>query len=163
MSTPVIQDKENIQSLAQGLEKVSLDVIDTHEPVLVSHWFKSGEDLDVHFIVRDDSILVKQHVCFYGQVVEWNEYEGIKTGFVQEIESKSEPSIQETIRFDMEVSKVSVDQVIEILKNTTNIESKWLAKMLYNFSGEVAPLPTEIKFWPKLVGLLKSLFTKAHK
>lgn len=140
---------ENIQNLARELEEVSLDVIDTQEPVLVSHWLRSGNELEVHYIVKAEKKIIKQQICIFGQVVEWNEYDGIKTGFVQEFESTAEAPVQEMIRYDATLNKVSLEQAIEVLTWADVIDKKWQQTMLANFLGKDYKIKNE-SFWHKI-------------
>ena len=84
MSDPMLKlDFYDLPSLAKSMKLASIDVIKTSNTDIESHWFKAKGPADLYFWKNKEKI-VKHQISIYNQVVEWNEFDGVKTGFINE-------------------------------------------------------------------------------
>lgn len=121
-------------TLGESLKEVATDIIRAGEADVVHRWFHSAKDADFFLWLDQNNNVIKQQITFYGQVVEWNIVEGVKTGLIVEDESRAPVKASDVIRFDGEAQKGPVDQALKLLKHMTalnDLERHVLAK---NFS-----------------------------
>ena len=78
------------EQMAQKLKEMSFDVIETESQNVYSRWYQSEDQLDVYLWFHEKENLIKQQVCFFGQLAEWNIVDGLKTGIVMEKEDPFE-------------------------------------------------------------------------
>lgn len=78
------------ESIAQNLKEMSFDMIETDTQNVYSRWYQSEDQLDVYLWFDEKENLIKQQVCFFGQLAEWNIIDGLKTGMVMEKEDPFE-------------------------------------------------------------------------
>ncbi len=78
----------NVKEIARNLREVAVDVIETEGTSIVSRWFHAADDVDLLIWTDDEKTIIKYQVSLFGQVVEWNMFDGVKTGVIIEIEEK---------------------------------------------------------------------------
>lgn len=143
----------NSRTIGKSLREVAVDLIKTETEEFVSRWYHSNRDADLYTWVDQRNNIVKQQISFFGQVVEWNCVEGIKTGVV--IESEMGPSTRtpaeirsgaatqqvmnpsESILFDTKPQKQSVECAVSIIQNLEGLEAEFLKQMVGNFVSPV--------------------------
>ena len=119
----------DLRALAKSLKLTSIDVIKTSNMDIESHWFQSLGPADLYFWKAEDRI-VKQQISFFDQVIEWNEFDGVKTGFVND---DPENETGDVICFDQFVNDQVVGQAIEFLSNTEHVEPKVLSELISHY------------------------------
>ena len=120
----------DLAGLAKSLQLTSIDVIKTSNMDIESHWFRSSGPADLYFWKTHNKI-VKHQISLYGQVVEWNEFDGVKTGFVQDDEENYGADI---VSFDKEINEAVVEQAIEFLSLVKIIDGKIRTQMIGHYS-----------------------------
>ncbi len=99
-----------------------MDYIETEDSNLKSRWFQSDWDADL-FIWTDvnktgektTQEVIKYQLSFFGQIVEWSIFDGVRTGGIIESEiSGEEPS--EIIEFDKVPQAPSIAQAQRLLR-----------------------------------------------
>ncbi|MCB0377208.1 MAG: hypothetical protein KDD33_01825 [Bdellovibrionales bacterium] len=109
----------DIESLARSLKLASIDVIQTANTNIESHWYRSAGPVDLYYW-QSHSKLVKVQINIYGQIVEWNEFDGVKTGYLKD---ESEEDIgRESVAFDKDANPFAVQQAIDFLGQVESIE-----------------------------------------
>lgn len=108
---------ESIKALAQNMNFVSFDVLQVEQYSVKSHWYRHEKGLDIYYFQKDDGRLVKLHIAFFGQVIEWNPLDGTRTGLLMEQELGSE--VIETVHFDSRTNTESLAQSLVILENAS--------------------------------------------
>lgn len=108
---------ESIKTLAQNMNFVSFDILQVEQYSVKSHWYRHEQGLDIYYFQKDDGRLVKLHIAFFGQVIEWNPLDGTRTGLLMEEEIGSE--VIETVHFDSRTNKESLAQSLVILENAS--------------------------------------------
>ena len=128
----------DLPTLAKSLKLTSIDVIKTTNLDIESHWFRSMGQADLYFWKAKDRI-VKQQISIYNQIVEWNEFDGVKTGYVNE----DAYGQGEVICFDEELNESVVQQAIEFLNNVDQIQPDTLNVLIshYKFYNRWRNLP----------------------
>lgn len=138
----------DIKTLAKSLKLASIDVIHTSRTDIESHWFRSVGPADLYFWKVKDRV-VKHQISIYNQIVEWNEYDGVKTGYIND-EEQNQTS---TIQFDKEVNPVVIQQALLFLSEIQSIDPQIIHefKEHYHFYSRW-PLHSFFKilkgFWP---------------
>ena len=89
----------NLETLASSLRLESIDVLETQRVDLESHWYRSEGPAELFFWVAKDR-MIKHQLNLFGQVVEWNEYDGVKTGYINEERMGHTFDIKSMIEFD---------------------------------------------------------------
>ena len=120
----------DLKTLAKNLKLTSIDVIKTTNMDIESHWFRSIGPADLYYWKAKDKI-VKHQVSLFNQVIEWNEYDGVKTGYVNDEAESSEKS--EVICFDQTVNINVVEQALEFLNNVSSIEDEVLNELISHY------------------------------
>ncbi len=138
----------DLKSLARSLKLSSIDVIKTSNLDIESHWFRSNGPADLYFWKAKDKI-VKHQISLFNQVVEWNEYDGVKTGYVND---DIEAGKAEVICFDQMVNTGVVEQAIEFLLKADQIDEKVVTELIshyqfYNKWQGLNPLPLIRRFF----------------
>lgn len=109
-----------IKTMAQQVKFVSFDMVQTAGTELTSRWYHF-ESIDLYFYETDDKKIVKIQVTVFGQVIDWNMFDGLRTGILLEEDMLSEgPS--GVIHYDRTVSMKTVSQALLVLENAFNIE-----------------------------------------
>ncbi len=128
------------QEIGKSLIEVGVDLIQSEGRCVLSRWFHSTQDVDL-FIWQDDrNNIIKQQISMFGQVVEWNIVEGLKTGMiVEESDSDSDQKVKgsELIRYDQSPQGSSLKVSIEVLQHVKGLSASDLQCLLHNFrTGE---------------------------
>lgn len=119
----------DLRSLAKSLKLASIDVIKTSKMDIESHWFKSSGPADLYFWKTKEKV-VKHQISLFNQVVEWNEYDGVKTGYVND---DIDAGKAEVICFDQEVNESVVEQAIEFLSQVEQVDEKVLKTLISHY------------------------------
>jgi hypothetical protein len=115
---PINLKHYDLKTLAKNLKLASIDVIKTTNTDIESHWFRSIGPADLYYW-KTKSKIIKHQISIYNQVIEWNIYEGVKTGFVNDELGQNEG---EVILFDEVVNEKVIEQAIEFLNQVKCIE-----------------------------------------
>jgi len=119
----------DLKTLAKTMKLSSIDVIKTANTDIESHWFRSIGPADLYYW-KTKTKIVKHQVSLFNQIIEWNEYDGVKTGFVTHEASVRQA---EVICFDEEVNVSVTKQAIELLENVGCIEAEILDKLISHY------------------------------
>ncbi len=119
----------DLPSLAKSLKLASIDVIKTRNMDIESHWFRSSGPADLYYWKAKDRI-VKHQISIFNQVVEWNEYDGVKTGYVND---DIDGGKAEVICFDQKVNETVVRQAILFLKDVRQVDEKVTLQLIANY------------------------------
>ncbi len=119
----------DLKALAKSLKLTSIDVIKTTSVDIESHWFRSNGPADLYFWKAKDKI-VKHQVSLFNQVVEWNEYDGVKTGYVND---EIDAGKAEVICFDQDVNDGVVEQAIEFLSKVDQLDQKVVEELISHY------------------------------
>lgn len=124
----------NPQEIGRSLKEVAVDIIQTESQNVVSRWFHSGQEADLFIWIDEKQNVIKQQVSFYGQIVEWNILEGVRTGFLLEEETK-EKGVKgsEIIQYDDAPQLRSLNQAIEVLRHVEALSDQDRNSLLDNF------------------------------
>lgn len=132
----------DVASLASTFEEVAFDVVQGETTEFLSRWYRaSNGEADLTIWWDGEERVVKQQLCVYGQVIEWNPIHGTRTGMVIEHESapgesvtdeKSE-STSEIIQFDTKIQKSTVAQAIKLLSAIRAVRGQDRELLIYNF------------------------------
>jgi hypothetical protein len=90
----------NAEEIGHSLKEVSPLLLKTTHPEITSRWFHSSQDADLFIWFDRNQGVIKQQISFFGQVVEWNIVEGLKTGLVIEEEIRGHARASEMVCFD---------------------------------------------------------------
>ncbi len=109
------------EQIGRSLREVAVDVIETEGSTILSRWFHSKHDVELFLWVDGDKNVIKHQVTFYGQVVEWNVFEGVKTGVVIEEEGPTgdDESVRETLQFDAQPESAAINRALLVLNNVS--------------------------------------------
>jgi hypothetical protein len=91
--------------------------------------------------------VIKQQMSFYGQVVEWNIVEGLKTGLVIEQESQDRRKSSEMVQFDARPQQGPIEQAVALLDHITalkDVEKRLLASNFRQAEGLSTTMPAEM-------------------
>lgn len=136
-----------LKSMAQKVRFVSFDVIQFQDKEMRSHWYKH-ESLDLYYFEKINHDLVKIHVNIFGQIVEWNAYDGVRTGVLIEEDRSGETF--EVLQYDARPNSNAIQQSLLVLENAFQIESKAREKMISCIQN-----PKTHSFWQKMKHLLR--------
>ena len=124
----------NAQDLGKSFRAVSVDFIKTESHDIVNHWYHSAKDADLFVWMDSESNIIKQQLSFYGQVIEWNVVEGLKTGCLLEndnLEGKQRGS--EIIKFDPLPQKSCLAQAVDLLHHIEVLKQNDRQLLIENF------------------------------
>lgn len=137
------------KTIGRSLKEVAVDLIQTHHEDIISRWYHSDFAADLFTWVDKGQNVIKQQLCFNGQVVEWNCLEGLKTGMIIEADLETNANTttreddqtpkSESIKFDVSPHVRSVDMALEIIGSLV-VEEDLRKQMLDNFCN-----PKDIK------------------
>ena len=127
----------NSKTIGKTLLEVAVDLIHTNHEDIVSRWYHSAHATDLFTWVDKGQNLIKQQLCFNGQVVEWNCLEGLRTGVIIEADleestgTRDDEKIQksESIKFDTVPHSRTVGMALEII-NHIPLEIELIRQML---------------------------------
>jgi len=118
---------ESIKTMAENIAFVSFDVIQFRDNEMRSHWYRYRE-IDLYYFQTLNGDLAKLHISIFGQVIEWNQLDGIRTGLL--IEEESEAGVSEIVQYDARTNRASVEQALEVLRHAVKIEAPQRAKLI---------------------------------
>ncbi|MCJ8277561.1 MAG: hypothetical protein HRT44_07430 [Bdellovibrionales bacterium] len=119
----------DMEVLAKSLKLESIDVIKTSSVDIESHWYRAAGPADLYFW-KSNSKIVKHQVSLFGQVVEWNEFDGVKTGYVQD---DDENYGSDVVCFDEEVNEVVIQQVVDFLSQVPAMDAEIVKNMISHY------------------------------
>ena len=126
----------NAEELGRSLKEVATDVIATsNDQKVISRWFHSSKDTDLFIWLDHQQNVIKQQLTFFGQVVEWNVIEGVKTGLIVEDETPPKVKATEIIQFDSSPQKAPIEQARELLNFITALNDDERLMLSTNFTG----------------------------
>ncbi len=130
MSQPQLKlEHYDLKYLAKSLKLASIDVIKTANMDIESHWFRSSGPADLYYWKAKNK-LVKHQVSLFNQVVEWNEYDGVKTGYVND---DIDAGKAEVICFDKVANPAVIEQVVEFLASVEQVDKKVVSELISNY------------------------------
>ncbi len=124
-SVPLLFDPEG---LGRSLREVAIDVIETEGATIFTRWFHSTNDVDLLIWSDEARNVIKHQVNFFGQVVEWSVFEGVKTGFIIEEDAAAgaggdgEGELSETIQFDPTPESNAIRQALMLLEHVPDLD-----------------------------------------
>lgn len=137
----------NPQELGESLKEVATDVIKAAGHNVVSRWFHSSKDADLFIWMDLQRNILKQQLSYYGQVVEWNAIEGVRTGHVvvEEKEAGERGSGSEFLHFDQKPQVASIDQALRLLDCISALKDEERKVLRENFQrlGASQTMPPE--------------------
>lgn len=113
---------EMIKNMAQKIDFVSFDMVKTSQMELRSHWYHY-DHVDLYYFEKQCGEIVKIHISVFGQVIDWNIYDGVQTGLLIE-EEVCDQSTQELVQYDARPNPSTLAQGFLILENAFNIEAR---------------------------------------
>ena len=127
----------DLEVLAKSLKLASMDIINTKKTDIESHWYRSNGPVDL-FYWKDKKRIVKHQINIFGQVVEWNIFDGLKTGYVREEEFDGESDSQEVVQFDNNPNPHVLEKATEFINLATKIDADVRQEMVghYNSYGK---------------------------
>lgn len=135
----------NPEDLGKSLREVSTDVVKTSRRDVISRWFHSAKDADLFIWMDLQHNVIKQQLSFYGQVIEWNVIEGVKTGHVVVEEHQGRDQGSEFLNFDDVPQRRAIDQAILLLSHVPGLQDKERKSLSENFRriGTSQNMPAE--------------------
>lgn len=110
----------NFREIGLSLKEMGTSTINTTHQKVLSQWFHSDSDVDIVLWKDERKNIIKQQVNLFGQIIEWNIVEGLRTGFVVETETPQElesnnlkPNV---VHYDNTPSKNSIHQAVDIVR-----------------------------------------------
>jgi hypothetical protein len=125
----------DVVGVAQSFREIAVDVVRGETTEFLSRWYQSAKgDADLSIWWDGEKRVVKQQLCLYGQVVEWNPIYGTRTGLVieQELGSSSEES-SEIVHYDERMQKTAIEQAIALLNQIGALSEADRSLLVYNF------------------------------
>lgn len=135
----------NPAELGRSLQEVSTDLLRTDYKDIISRWLHSPNDVDLFIWMDVDRNVIKQQISFYGQVVEWNLIEGVKTGLIVE-DGRPGMTDAEVVRFDAKAQKGPIRQAIDLLRHIAVLKEDERNLLIRNFENPNASttMPPEL-------------------
>lgn len=134
---------ESIKSMAQKLQFLSYDSIQMDGMEIKSLWYQY-KDLDFYYFETQDQRLVKLHVAAFGEVVEWNPFDGIRTGLI--VQKEQAQGLFEVMHFDARPNRASIERVQSIIDNAGCLELSQKQKLQELFKGHKAAPRSVIRY-----------------
>ena len=137
---PMLFDAEQI---GRTMREVAVDVIETEGSTILSRWFHSKHDVELFLWLDGDQNVIKYQVTFFGQVVEWNVFEGVKTGYVieEEVAGHGDENLKETIEFDKAPQDSAIERAIRLLEHVSELPQSHREKICSNLRFRVRGEP----------------------
>ncbi len=124
----------NAKELGRSLREVAVDMMKNENRNIESHWFHSSKDADM-FIWKDESKnIIKQQVTFYGQLIEWNVLEGVRTGLLVEDEASQKMGSSPLIRYDQRPQQHGIEQGVDIVSHVQGLSDGDKLQIIENFT-----------------------------
>ena len=149
------------KKVGEDLSEVALELLNVENYQVESRWFHSQFETDLFIWSDQKGVIIKQQLSFYGQVVEWNAFEGTRTGVILEDEvgaSGIKPS--EVVQFDASASDTTINMAIEIISNITKIKEPLKDKIITNFKHKKPHHINIVKETKGAFAKLRTLFKK---
>ncbi len=141
------QSLSALKSMAKKIHFISFDVVRFQDKEMRSHWYQY-ESLDLYYFEKTDKEMVKIHINVFGQVVEWNGYDGVRTGVL--IEEEKEEQIFEVLQYDSRPNSSAIAQCLLVLENAFQIDQTQRQQMIECIQNKHAK-----SFWEKLKHTLR--------
>jgi hypothetical protein len=123
----------NAKELGRSLREVAVEVLQKEDHNIESHWYHSAKDADM-FIWKDQhKNIIKQQVTFYGQLIEWNVLEGVRTGLLIEDEVSQKIGSSPLIRYDSVPQQHGIEQGVDIVSHVQGLTQSDKLKIIENF------------------------------
>lgn len=123
----------NAKEIGSSLQEVAAELIKREDQNIESRWFHSNKDADL-FIWRDQlKNVIKQQVTYFGQLVEWNVLEGVRTGMLIEDETSQQISASPIIQYDLMPQQHAVSQCIELLGYVPGLTEDDKSQLIHNY------------------------------
>lgn len=115
-----------------------MDIIRTENQDIVNRWYHSTQDADLFVWLDQEQNIIKQQLSFYGQVIEWNIIDGVRTGCLLEEEKNDLMKVDasELVQFDRAPQSSSVKQALELLECITVLPDEEKRLLIHNFSSQ---------------------------
>ncbi len=130
----------NPKDLGSTLKEVAQEHLQGEHQSIVSRWFHSNKDADLFIWSDTNGNVIKQQVTFFGQVVEWNRLEGLKTGLIIEEDDRRRSSTADLIQFDVKPQAQAVHQAIDLIQHVVSLSENERAGLQLNFKKFVGDL-----------------------
>ena len=127
---PVGLNHYDLSSLAQSLRFSSVDIIQTQSQHIEGHFFVSPGPVHFYFWKKKGK-LIKHQLTLYGQVVEWNSWSGVRTGF---LDSEGVYSDTPYLEFDKYLNKDSISQAMDFLSLLKILDKKVQREIIEDYS-----------------------------
>lgn len=124
----------NAKDLGNSLEEVAVEVIKSEGHDIESRWFHSRKDADFFIWCDYRKNIVKQQVTYYGQVIEWNIIEGLRTGFLIEDEKSQKMGSSPIVQYDLVLQPHAVAQGVEVIHHILGLSEEIKNQVIYNFT-----------------------------
>jgi hypothetical protein len=139
---------DTIKNMAENDAFVSFDVIQYGNSEMRSHWYRY-RDIDLYYFQTTDGDVAKIHITIFGQVVEWNKLDGVRTGLL--IEHEGEAGVSEIVQYDARPNTACVKQAMDVLTQARKIEKADRERLLARLGSKANP-PGSL--WRKFFRLL---------
>ncbi len=124
----------NAKELGLSLKEVATDLIKSENSDIQSHWYHSKKDADLYIWKDRNQNIIKQQISFYGQLMEWNIIEGVRTGLIIEDET-TKLNGSALIRFDSRIQSQTAQQGIEIVSHIPGLSNSDKIAVISNFTN----------------------------
>ncbi len=131
--TPTFYDARLIGA---SLKPVSDRLVQTEHKNIRCRWWHSSKDADL-FIWQSDQNdrCIKMQFSFFGQIVEWNLVDGIRTGVVVEDLTMSQNlKGSELIQYDAVPNSTAIQLAIKVFHEIDSLDKGDLQELLERFS-----------------------------
>jgi len=123
----------DVSHVAHSFREVAVDVVRGENTEFLSRWYQASQgDVDLTIWWDGESRVVKQQLCLYGQVVEWNPIHGTRTGLVVEHDVGADEAA-EIVHYDGRAQRDPIEQAISLIKLVSAINEPDRALLVYNF------------------------------
>lgn len=142
----------DLENLGLSLRELAVDLVPNQKNEFLCRWFHSPKkEADLFIWFDRENRMVKHHISFYGQVVEWNPIYGTRSGVIieEEIDANmalssghddeiefneyGEVRFSEKIQFDLQTQKESVIQAIKIISFVPELSDLDRDIIIYNY------------------------------
>lgn len=129
----------NAKILGSSLQEVAVEFIKSEGLEIESRWFHSKKDADFFIWSDHRKNIVKQQVTYYGQVIEWNIIDGLRTGVLVEDEKSQQMGSSPIIQYDLTPQFHTVTQCIQLIHFIPNLLDTTKSQVIYNFTQSQQP------------------------
>lgn len=144
---------ESVKIMAQKMTFVSFDTLQVEGLEIKSLWYRY-KDLDFYYFEAQDQRIIKLHVSAFGEVVEWNPYDGLRTGMI--VQKEQAQGVFEVVHFDSRPSLTSIEQVQTIIAEAACLDHQQRLRLQAIFSTPLLPPQRSLLryFWQMLRSLI---------